>query len=122
MMDLGLGDIQAFPFVDQPNPRGVKDGTDLLQELGAVTKGPKPHELTDMGRLMAAGGAQTLQEAYDAVLSIKGLSSASSAAAKRRAAVSPSSRSPSGPAQNGQRSSGVRGAIQDAFREVRERG
>jgi ATP-dependent helicase HrpA len=36
MISLGLGDIQAFPFLQPPDSRGVKDGLDLLKELGAV--------------------------------------------------------------------------------------
>ncbi len=36
MISLGLGDIQAFPFLQPPDSRGVKDGLDLLAELGAV--------------------------------------------------------------------------------------
>jgi ATP-dependent helicase HrpA len=40
MISLGLGDIQAFPFLQPPDSRGVKDGLDLLAELGAVTPGP----------------------------------------------------------------------------------
>jgi ATP-dependent helicase HrpA len=34
---LGLGDITNFPFLQPPDSRGVKDGIDLLRELGAVT-------------------------------------------------------------------------------------
>jgi ATP-dependent helicase HrpA len=33
---LGLGDITAFPFLQKPDSRGVKDGLGLLRELGAV--------------------------------------------------------------------------------------
>ena len=33
---LGLGEVEAFPFVDPPNPRAIADGYDLLAELGAV--------------------------------------------------------------------------------------
>ena len=33
---LGLGEVEAFPFVDAPNPRAIADGYDLLNELGAV--------------------------------------------------------------------------------------
>ncbi len=33
---LGLGEVEAFPFVDPPNPRAIADGYDLLTELGAV--------------------------------------------------------------------------------------
>ncbi|MEO8707882.1 MAG: ATP-dependent RNA helicase HrpA, partial [Lacisediminihabitans sp.] len=38
MISLGLGDIQNFPFLQPPDSRGIKDGLDLLKELGAVTK------------------------------------------------------------------------------------
>jgi len=36
MLTLGLGDIAAFPFLQPPDSRGIKDGLDLLRELGAV--------------------------------------------------------------------------------------
>jgi ATP-dependent helicase HrpA len=36
MISLGLGDIAAFPFLQPPDSRGIKDGLDLLAELGAV--------------------------------------------------------------------------------------
>ncbi|MDO9397808.1 MAG: ATP-dependent RNA helicase HrpA, partial [Herbiconiux sp.] len=36
MISLGLGDIAAFPFLQPPDSRGIKDGLDLLSELGAV--------------------------------------------------------------------------------------
>jgi len=39
MISLGLGDIAAFPFLQPPDSRGIKDGLDLLRELGAVTQG-----------------------------------------------------------------------------------
>ena len=47
MISLGLGDIQAFPFLQPPDSRGVKDGLDLLSELGAVTAGPT---ITSIGK------------------------------------------------------------------------
>lgn len=51
---LGLGDITAFPFLQAPDARGVKDGIGLLGELGAV-KDPKSKsvELTKTGRDLA---------------------------------------------------------------------
>ena len=51
---LGLGDIAAFPFLQSPDSRGVKDGLGLLAELGAVrdAKG-KRVELTKIGRELA---------------------------------------------------------------------
>jgi len=40
MISLGLGDIAEFPFLQPPDSRGVKDGLDLLTELGAIRSGP----------------------------------------------------------------------------------
>jgi len=37
MISLGLGEIANFPFLQPPDSRGIKDGLDLLRELGAVT-------------------------------------------------------------------------------------
>ncbi|MCU1524524.1 MAG: hrpA, partial [Microbacteriaceae bacterium] len=39
MISLGLGDIASFPFLQPPDSRGIKDGLDLLTELGAVESG-----------------------------------------------------------------------------------
>jgi ATP-dependent helicase HrpA len=36
MATRGLGDVEAFPFLDAPDARYVRDGYKLLQELGAV--------------------------------------------------------------------------------------
>lgn len=36
MIALDLGDIAKFPFLTPPDSRGVKDGLDLLSELGAI--------------------------------------------------------------------------------------
>ncbi|MCU1637837.1 MAG: ATP-dependent helicase [Microbacteriaceae bacterium] len=47
MISLGLGDIGAFPFLQPPDSRGIKDGLDLLRELGAVTA---KNEITRIGR------------------------------------------------------------------------
>ncbi|KQO62732.1 ATP-dependent RNA helicase HrpA [Curtobacterium sp. Leaf261] len=38
MISLGFGDIAAFPFLQPPDSRGIKDGLDLLRELQAVDK------------------------------------------------------------------------------------
>jgi ATP-dependent helicase HrpA len=61
MIALKFGDISDFPFVDRPDPKSVKDGFDLLVELGAIALMPKPeatggkpgYKLTKTGRLMA---------------------------------------------------------------------
>jgi len=50
MLQLGLGDIARFPFVDPPDSRFINDGFKLLEELGAVT--PK-RQLTPLGRDLA---------------------------------------------------------------------
>jgi len=50
MLWLGLGDIDAFPFVEPPDPRAVADGWQQLVELGAVDG---ERRLTDTGRQMA---------------------------------------------------------------------
>ncbi|MGV7518629.1 hypothetical protein PJM49_29085, partial [Mycobacterium kansasii] len=35
MAALQLGDIEEFPFLDPPDRRSIRDGVQLLQELGA---------------------------------------------------------------------------------------
>jgi ATP-dependent helicase HrpA len=50
MISLGLGDIAAFPFLQPPDSRGVKDGLDLLKELHAVDKGD---HITRIGRQLS---------------------------------------------------------------------
>ncbi|WP_406667157.1 ATP-dependent RNA helicase HrpA [Gallaecimonas sp. GXIMD1310] len=49
MLSLGLGDIEAFPFVEAPDNRFVRDGLNLLDELGAIDG----RTLTDIGRQLA---------------------------------------------------------------------
>jgi len=53
MIDLKMGDPLSFPFIDPPNPRSVKDGFDLLKELGAVEVRDGEAMLTEKGKLMA---------------------------------------------------------------------
>ena len=53
MISLRLGQIAAFPFLDRPNPRSIKDGFDLLWELGAVVRKNGGVSMTDKGRIMA---------------------------------------------------------------------
>ncbi|UCE54570.1 MAG: DUF3418 domain-containing protein, partial [Desulfobacterales bacterium] len=38
MIALKLGDISDFPFIDRPDAKSIKDGFDLLLELGAIQK------------------------------------------------------------------------------------
>ena len=49
MTALGLGEVADFPFVERPEPRSVRDGVQLLTELGAVQDG----RLTPTGRQLA---------------------------------------------------------------------
>ena len=50
MLSLGLGDIEAFPFLEPPDSRAIADGWQQLAELGAVDEQRK---LTATGRTMA---------------------------------------------------------------------
>ncbi|MET7464883.1 ATP-dependent RNA helicase HrpA [Nonomuraea sp. NPDC005501] len=50
MTSIGLGDIEAFPFVEPPDRRQVKDGVNLLHELGAFDAEGR---LTPVGRKLA---------------------------------------------------------------------
>ncbi|HEX4813448.1 MAG TPA: ATP-dependent RNA helicase HrpA, partial [Nonomuraea sp.] len=50
MTSIGLGDIEAFPFVEPPDRRQVRDGVNLLHELGAFDA---HGELTPIGRKLA---------------------------------------------------------------------
>ncbi|MCE7973615.1 MAG: ATP-dependent RNA helicase HrpA [Leptolyngbya sp. PLA1] len=50
MVALNLGEVEAFPFLEAPDSRLVKDGYDTLHELGAVSPSGA---LTPMGREMA---------------------------------------------------------------------
>ncbi|WP_407083219.1 ATP-dependent RNA helicase HrpA [Photobacterium leiognathi] len=55
MTSIGLGDIQAFPFVEAPDNRNIQDGIRLLEELGAINpKATDPRKrLSPMGRQLA---------------------------------------------------------------------
>ncbi len=60
MKSLGLGAVEAFPFIDPPASRAIADGYAALQELGAVDQGGAEgshplagHELTEIGRQLA---------------------------------------------------------------------
>jgi len=53
MISLKLGKISTFPFLDKPNPRSIKDGFDLLVELGAVIRQKGNPTLTPRGRMMS---------------------------------------------------------------------
>src|SRR6185369_11306838 len=49
MTALELGDIESFPFVEPPDRRSIRDGVDLLNELGAL----RQRTLTPLGRELA---------------------------------------------------------------------
>jgi ATP-dependent helicase HrpA len=55
MTAIGLGDIAAFPFVEPPDRRNIKDGVQLLEELGAIDpRQPDVNKrLTPLGRKLA---------------------------------------------------------------------
>lgn len=55
MASLGLGAVEEFPFLTPPDARGIRDGVELLRELGAIddagaASGP---QLTRIGRQLA---------------------------------------------------------------------
>ncbi|MER5947631.1 ATP-dependent RNA helicase HrpA [Streptomyces sp. NPDC001904] len=55
MTAAGLGDIEKFPFIDPPDHRNIRDGVQLLQELGALDPSEKDHRkrLTQQGRKLS---------------------------------------------------------------------
>ncbi|CDQ43714.1 ATP-dependent RNA helicase HrpA [Mycolicibacterium neoaurum] len=50
MSALKLGDVQDFPFLDPPDARSIRDGVQLLQELGAFDSSGA---LTEVGKRLA---------------------------------------------------------------------
>ncbi|MEV7234588.1 ATP-dependent RNA helicase HrpA [Streptomyces sp. NPDC051020] len=60
MTAAGLGDVEKFPFIDPPDHRNIRDGVQLLQELGALDleekapqEGKKGQRLTQLGRKLS---------------------------------------------------------------------
>ena len=55
MAALGLGDVSAFPFVEPPDRRAIKDGIMLLEELAAIDRGTTGDHvrLTKLGKRLA---------------------------------------------------------------------
>ncbi len=55
MTALGLGEIDAFPFVEAPDKRNIQDGVKLLEELGAIKADEKETKkrLTAIGRKLS---------------------------------------------------------------------
>ncbi len=50
MTALNLGDIEAFPFLEPPDEKMIRDGKTMLQEVNALDKAGK---LTDIGKQLA---------------------------------------------------------------------
>lgn len=50
MLNLRLGEINQFPFIDPPDRRAIRDGFDLLRELGAVNE---QQRITSVGKQIA---------------------------------------------------------------------
>ncbi len=38
MLSLNLGSVHSFPFIDRPHPKSIRDGLDILNDLGAIEK------------------------------------------------------------------------------------
>src|SRR4051794_28417966 len=53
MAALDLGDVESFPFLDAPDARQVRDGVQLLEELGAFSGTDARRRLTALGRRLA---------------------------------------------------------------------
>ncbi|RPH50920.1 MAG: ATP-dependent RNA helicase HrpA [Desulfobacteraceae bacterium] len=57
MIALNLGDVSAFPFIDGPPPKSIKDGYEILLELGAIERDGRNgsgFSLTQNGKMMAS--------------------------------------------------------------------
>lgn len=58
MLSLNLGAVASFPFVDKPQPKNIRDGIEILRDLGALAKDDGAqkadhYRLTEIGRTMA---------------------------------------------------------------------
>ncbi len=58
MLELNLGAVTSFPFIDKPQPKSIRDGLDILRDLGALVKDDSEEEtnlykLTETGWKMA---------------------------------------------------------------------
>ncbi|MGL4666515.1 MAG: ATP-dependent RNA helicase HrpA, partial [Saezia sp.] len=51
MKSIGLGDVDAFPFIEPPAGRAIADGYALLAEIGAIDE--QNSELTSMGEMLS---------------------------------------------------------------------
>lgn len=59
MLSLNLGSVHNFPFIDRPHPKSIRDGLDILHDLGAIAKvnddstAENSYKLTPIGQAMA---------------------------------------------------------------------
>ncbi|MBP1710639.1 MAG: ATP-dependent helicase [Deltaproteobacteria bacterium] len=58
MLSLNLGYVTSFPFIDRPHPKNIRDGIEILRDLGALTRDESEAEaehykLTPIGETMA---------------------------------------------------------------------
>ena len=54
MLSLNLGSVHSFPFIDRPHPKSIRDGLDILRDLGAIEKSTDDDQ-TDIYKLTAIG-------------------------------------------------------------------
>ncbi len=54
MISLNLGPVHNFPFIDSPLPKSIRDGLDILRDLGAIEKNTADTE-ADTYQLTATG-------------------------------------------------------------------
>ena len=58
MLDLNLGSPASFPFIDRPQPKSIRDGIEILRDLGAIKRDERNpegehYQLTEIGKSMA---------------------------------------------------------------------
>lgn len=58
MLALNLGSPASFPFIDRPQPKSIRDGIEILRDLGAITRDEREREeehfqLTPVGKTMS---------------------------------------------------------------------
>ncbi len=58
MLALNLGSPASFPFIDRPHPKSIRDGIDILRDLGALTRDLREpeeehYQLTEVGKTMS---------------------------------------------------------------------
>ena len=56
MSALGLGEVEAFPFIEAPGSRAITDGYQLLQELNAIERNEIPPAKQEAIALPPSGG------------------------------------------------------------------